>query len=306
MTPVLVALLLQAPPVAAPQATPAPPPATEVYVAPMAPSADGNITLGAPVNISSHPGYDNQPFFVRGGEVVLFTSMREGRQTDIYEYTLASRSLKRLTSTPESEYSPTPAPGGRISVIRVEPDGTQRLWAFPADGGDAALVLSDVKPVGYHAWSDDSTLVLFVLGEPATLRIADTKTGRAEIVAERPGRCLARTPDGRISFVQKGPGKEPWQIMVLDVAAVAARKATPVTATLDGREDYAWLPDGRLLMASGSTISLWGKDNPMKAWQEIADLSSAGIGNITRLAVSQDGTRLAFVADDRSAKPDHD
>ena len=34
-------------------------------------------------------------------------------------------------------------------------------------------------------------------------------------------------------------------------------------------------------------------------WKEIADLSSAGVKGITRLAVSPRGDRLAFVADGR-------
>jgi len=290
----MLALVLQASPAPAAQPAPAPPPATEIYLATIEPSTDGNVRVGTPENISTNPGYDNQPFFLRGGAAVMFTSMRDGKQTDIYEYTIASRALKPLTTTAESEYSPTATPDGRFSVIRVESDGTQRLWACPAGGGAPSLLLTDVKPVGYHAWADADTLVLFVLGEPATLRIADAVTGKAEVVAERPGRCLARTPDGKVSFVQKGPGKEPWQIVELDAAT---KKMTPVTEALEGREDYAWLPDGRLLMASGSRIFLWGKDNRVKVWQEVADLASAGIGNITRMAVSPDGKKLALVAD---------
>jgi Tol biopolymer transport system component len=301
--PLLLAAALQASPGAAPPAAPATPPSTEVYVAAIEASPDGNIRLAAPENVSNNPGYDNQPFFAPSGDRILFTSMRDGKQTDIYEYTFASRSTKALIQTPESEYSPTPAPGGRVSVIRVEADGTQRLWAFSAGGGPLSLVLAGVKPVGYHAWADDRTLVLFVLGEPATLRIADATTGKAEVFAERPGRCITRTPGGKVSFVQKSAGKEPWQIEELDVAT---KTSTRVTETLEGREDYAWLPDGRLLMASGSKIFIWGKDSRVQVWQEVADLSSTGIGNVTRLAVSPDGKRLAFVADEKPARPDHD
>lgn len=293
---VFVALVLQAP---TPQTvtlppTTAPPPATEIYVAPIEPSTDGNVRIGAPENISKNPGYDNQPLFLPDGTALLFTSMRDGKQTDIYQYSLASRVLTALTATTESEYSPKPTPDGRFSVIRVESDGSQRLWAFPLKGGAPALLLPDVKPVGYHAWADDNTVVLFVLGNPPTLRIADVKTGKADTIGERPGRCLWKTPGGTISFVQKGVAKEPWWIVELDVRT---RKMTTVTETLEGREDYAWLPDGRLLMASGSKVFIWGKDNRVQVWQEIADLASSGLANITRLAVSSDGKRLALVAE---------
>ncbi len=290
----LLAQTAQAPPARDLPPTTPPPPVTEIYLASIQPSTDGNVRIGSPENISNNPGYDNQPFFLPDGQSLLFTSMRDGKQTDIYQYAIGTHALTALTATRESEYSPKPIGDGRFSVIRVEADGSQRLWAFPLKGGAPALLLPEVKPVGYHAWADANTLVLFVLGDPPTLRIADVKTGKAETIGERPGRCLAKAPDGKISFVQKGPRKEPWQIMELDVAT---RKATSVTETLEGREDYAWLPDGRLLMASGSSVFIWGKDNRVKVWQEIADLSSAGLANITRIAVSADGKRIALVAE---------
>jgi Tol biopolymer transport system component len=279
----------------APAQAPAPPP-TEVFLVSLSPDTDSGIRLGTPENISNSPGYDNQPSFVPAGTAILFTSNRDEGQTDIFRYELASRSLKPMTRTPESEYSPTVTPSGdRFSAIRVEADGTQRLWQFPLTGaGEPTLVLPDVKPVGYHAWADARTLVLFVLGEPATLRSANVATGRADVLAERPGRCIARMPDGRVSFVQKGATGNPSQIVALDPET---RRITPIAEAMQGQEDYAWLPDGRLLMATGAKIFLWDKDYRVKVWREVADLSAAGIRNITRMAVSPDGRRLAFVAD---------
>ena len=71
-------------------------------------------------------------------------------------------------------------------------------------------MLADVKPVGYHAWADDHTLALFVLGQPATLQLADTRTGKADVIARNIGRSLQRIPpagrvSGTISFVQRDP-----------------------------------------------------------------------------------------------------
>jgi Tol biopolymer transport system component len=294
----LLAVLLLAPAFQpAPQpAAPAAPPPTEIFLATLAPETDSSIRVGAAENISNNPGYDNQPHFLPEGGALLFTSMRDGKQTDIYRFDLASRSLTQLTKTAESEYSPTVTPAAdRFSMIRVEADATQRLWQAPLSGmGEASLVLKDIKPVGYHAWADASTLVLFVLGDPPTLQLADTRTGTAQVIAERPGRAIARTPDGKISFVQKGRDKEPWRILELDAKT---RQTAEISETLDGREDYAWLPDGRLLMASGPKIFLFDREYRVKVWREIADLTAAGIKDITRLAVSPDGRHLALVAE---------
>jgi hypothetical protein len=152
------------------------------------------------------------------------------------------------------------------------------------------LLLTDVKPVGYHAWARGDALVLFVLGDPPTLRIASTRTGKAQTVAERPGRCLAPTTDGRVAFVHKKTAKGPWVLAELDTRS---RRITPVVETLPGSEDYALFSNGHVLMASGTKIFLSDLKAP---WRELANLSPHGLRDITRMSVSPDGRWLAFVA----------
>ena len=114
---------------------PAGPPPTEVFLAPLTVEG-GSLKVGSPQNISNSPGYDNQPTFTPDGRALLFTSARGevsskcgSPQTDIYRFELQGRTLTRVTETGDCEYSPTVTPDGRhISVIQVEPDGTQRLW----------------------------------------------------------------------------------------------------------------------------------------------------------------------------------
>lgn len=274
-------------------ASPQTPPSTEIFLAPLAP-ADGRLQAGGPANVSNSPGYDNQPAFTPDGAAMLFTSVRDGAELpDIYRYDLASRLVSRVTTTPEGEYSPTPTPdGGGFSVIRVEADGTQRLWRFSMAGTDPALVLADVKPVGYHAWIDDRTLALFVLGRPATLQIADTGSGKAEPVAENIGRSLHRIP-GRatVSFVHKEEDAG-WWVKEYDPRTKAI---TPLVRTLDGSEDCAWMPDGRLLMAQGARLFVW-QPGGNAGWEEVANFAAAGLQSITRLAVSPNGDWIAIVA----------
>jgi len=269
------------------------PPATDVYLADLR-VVQGRVTVGTPVNVTNRPGYDNQPSFLPDGRSILYTSVRDS-QTDIYRYDIERRTNSAVTRTRESEYSPTPLPNKvGFSVIRVEADSTQRLWAFDLDGTHPRLVLDSIKPVGYHAWGDDHTLILFVLGTPATLQIADgTSPGaRGEVLARDIGRSLQRIP-GRpaVSFLQRDSVGGPS----LQEVDVHTRRVTSLVKTPLGAEFFAWTPDGIVLTAAGTQLYQW---DPRRggAWQEIADFASAGLTNITRLAVSAKGDRLALVA----------
>ena len=151
-------------------------------------------TFGRPVNLTDQPCYDNQPFFLPDSSGFLYTSNRDG-QTDVYRYDLARGSTHRVTATPESEYSPTVIPDRTaFTVVRVEADGTQRLWRFPLEGGAPTLLLPGIAPVGYHAWGFRDTLGLFVLGDPPVLHVADAGTGRGRVVTENIGRSLNKIP----------------------------------------------------------------------------------------------------------------
>jgi dipeptidyl aminopeptidase/acylaminoacyl peptidase len=273
------------------------PPPTGVYLADL--PTGGNSVVGTPVNISNNAGYDNQPSFLPDGSGLLFTSNRDGKQTDIYRYDLSSKALTQLTRTAEAEYSPLVTPDRKsFSVIRVEADGTQRLWRFDLDGSNPRLVLENVKPVGYHVWIDESRLALFVLGgqgQPNTLQLADTKTGQAQVIESGIGRSLLMRPGkGTVSFVSK-PASGHWVVKEMDPGT---RAVQTIVETVDDNlgEDCAWLPDGSLLMATGSRLMKWIPGRP--GWTPISDLSAAGLGRITRLAVTGgEPVRLALVAD---------
>lgn len=292
------------------QPTPAPsatPPDTEIFVAEVRTAAGGKLEFGAPANVTRHAGYDNQPGFLPDGQSFLFASQREGAQTDIYRHDFRTGATVRLTSTPESEYSPTVMPGGKFfSVVRVEADRTQRLWKFPLAGGDASLVIASVKPVGYHLWIDERNLALFVLGaesRPHTLQFATL--GKSGEVAELStlgisiGRSLQRAAPraDSFSFVQK-LAPDDWIIKLVDLKT---HRSTVLTKTLPGSEDHVWLPDGTLLMAREAKLY---RLDPARAggWQEIADFTRAGLRNITRLALSPRADRLALVAQAAAAQ----
>jgi len=276
---------------ASPSPTPAAaPPASDIFIVELA-SRNGKMKLGLPVKINPSVGYNNQPSFTADSQSILYTSIRE-KQADIYRYDIHGEVTTQVTKTPESEYSPTLMPDGKsISVVRVEADNTQRLWRFPLAGGEPSLILEKIKPVGYHWWLDDHTLALFILGKPNTLQLVDTRTEKAETIAENPGRILRRIPhEKKLSFVHKVSDQE-WIIKAYDLDS---RKTTELIKTFSGVEDYAWTPAGDLLMAKDA--KLYVRKRSDWAWQEVADFSKAGLKAITRIAVSPKGDRIAFVA----------
>lgn len=261
------------------------PPGTDIFVMPLA-REGGKLTVGKPVNITARPGYDNQPHFTPDGRSILYTSQREG-QTDIFRYSIADGGTVQVTRTPENEYSPTVMPDGKhFSVIR---DSVQLLWSFGLDGTPARVLLDSIRPIGYHTWLNADTVFVFVLGQPATLRRAELAHGTAAIVASNIGRALGKAP-GRhaISYAQR------------DSSGYWARVIDPVTGEgenlvrlPEGNEFYIWLGPGELLSASGNRLLRWRRGDT--GWSEVASFTEPGLQQITRLAISPSGTRLALV-----------
>ena len=166
------------------------------------------------------------------------------------------------------------------------------------DGTKPELVLNDVKPVGYHVWVNKQTVVLFVLGQPATLQVADTRSGKSLVAAKGIGRSLQKIPRGGISFVLREPrpeGQPPGPLRILELNLSDGTTKSLIKAVEGAQEaDHAWTPDGRLLMGQGGVLYGWTRGT--EDWIRIADLAAMGLRSISRLAVSPKGDLLAIVA----------
>ena len=267
------------------------PPQTDVYLADLS-VFDGQYFLGDVLNITNRPeAYDNQPQFTPDGRSVLYTAAYDNGQTEIHRYYTATGRTTRITRTVESEYSPTPIPGDRaFSAIRVEADSTQRLWRFTMEGMDAEVVLREVAPVGYHAWGNEQSVLLFVLGDPATLHVADVATGVSVVVADSIGRSLHKIPNRNAwSFVERRSADESW----ISELNIGTHELVRLIQAPDGGDFHAWTPGGVLLMASGGQILQWDPETDME-WRVMADLGHMNV-TFTRLAVSPDGSKVALV-----------
>jgi WD40 repeat protein len=254
------------------------------------------IILSNPVNITNRVGYDNQPAFSPDGKYLLYTSIRDEKQSDIYKYDLKSKKISQFINTPTtSEYSPTFMPDGKnISVVMVEPDSAQRLWKFPLKGGAPSLAVPQVDSVGYHCWVSNSFVYLFLITDPFKLVLMDLGKDMSYPIIDSAGRSLqiSETPTGqRIFFVHKG---QIWSSNCRNNS-----DTRPETSIKFDTEDFAFLKPGQLIVGNDSRLytkknfNLDGKEK----WVELIDLSEKKIKKITRIAVSKDGKKLAFVAE---------
>lgn len=167
--------------------------------------------------------------------------------------------------------------------------GIQRLWRFARNGREPTLILRDVQPVGYHAWGPDGLLALYVLGKPNTLQVADSRTGRSRVVAQNIGRSLHRIPGRETVSVLHTEGN----VRTIKELDLRTRTLKPIVRAVDSAEgDYAWTPDGVILMSNGKELMHWKERGE---WTRVADLAALGLEGASRLAVSPDGRWLALV-----------
>ena len=293
----LLALVsLQASPSSQPATQPAaaPPPSTDIYLLPLTTGLT-SLKAAKPAPISTREGYDNQPYFSPDGRRILFAANRDGKQIDIFVFNRENGGVTQLTQTPTNENSPTYLAGGdgSFSVVQSEPDKRQRLWRFNAQGREPQLILTDINPVGYHAWIDADRLALFVLGQPNSLQLASVKSGKGELAAQGIGRSLHRIPGTRlVSFVHR---EESGEFFVKQIDP-DTKEIDTLMKVVDGstERDMAWMPDGEtLLMSGGTKVFSWTRG--AQGWTEVFDSAPHGLGTVTRIAVSPKGDAVAIV-----------
>ncbi len=263
-------------------------PDTDIWVFDLKDSAE-QLRFSNPVNITDRPGYDNQPAFSADGEYILFSSVREDNQADIYKYDFLTNAIIPFCSTPENEYSPTFMPDGKnISIVRVEKDSTQRLWKFPIKGGTPKCIMERIDSVGYHCWINKDSVALFILTQPFSLQICNIKSQQPKIIADSIGRCIKIKDDGILYYtIKTGDGKNR-----LCQYLPSGIKTPAINLIMEG-EDYAFL-NNDIIYSFGSKLFLAKKffNQNMK---EIMDFSYLGITNITRIVIRADGKKIAIV-----------
>ncbi|MDO6517184.1 nuclear transport factor 2 family protein [Zobellia uliginosa] len=264
---------------------------TEVYLLDIK-TVNGKTEMIKPRNISNNEGYDNQPSFYNEN-TILFSSTRKG-QTDIAKYDIKTNTLTYISDTPQgSEYSPLKIPGkNSTSAIRLDTTGLQRLYEYSIWDGSSTEILKDLK-IGYHVWFDETTIVSAALGnEGLDLVVSNVKDSSHDTLYHNVGRSLHKIPGKNlISFISKN--SDPWKVKSLNPKTGQIKTITTMFKNID---DICWLANGHIIAADNKTLMEIDPEKN-KEWKRFLRLDKKGLNNISRIAVSPNGSHLSLVVE---------
>ncbi len=200
------------------------------------------------LSFDNKTGYNNQPTFI-GDELYYTRSFKKfgKEQTDIVALDVKNKLKSQVTKSLSSEYSPTLCPDRKhFSVVRAFENGVQQLWKLPLDRQDTGEALfPQITNIGYHCWMNEYEVALFLVDEEKghELVIGDLRTGDITHVSFNVGRCLMKSPKGNLIYVHK-VSDTVWQLKSRNIQT---DETVLLTQTLPETEDYAIMPDGRII-----------------------------------------------------------
>lgn len=253
--------------------------------------------------------YTNQPYFFDNR--YLFFSQMEGdgdlAQTDVFSFDLNTGESKNMTKSSHSEYSPTPLPGLEqgFSVVRVDEQDRQTVYKFDMQGAEIGQLAVNYEPVGYHLWVDADLALLFVLGEPNFLVLANTDSGRDEdsvFVDDNIGASLYRYLETPIYLYSKTSEEDGHWLYSFNSDSKKSRQLVKMP---DEVEYFTVSPKGYVLTSDGKNIFMQylAYDNQSQSivkrqgmqWRVVTPSSSSCKKGVSRMQISPDNSMIALV-----------
>lgn len=247
------------------------------------------LQLGEGKNITARKGYDNQPFFTPDDKHILYVSIRDDKQADVYSYEIAKEQILQLTKTKVSEYSPIYTPDNKaISCVVVEADSTQRLWLYDLSGAAIKCFNEGIDSIGYYNWLSKDTLLYYKLTEPHSLRAYYKFNGQDVWIANSPSRAFKKTKGNVFIYAIKDTVSIQYRMYNTII------KRSDIYANhISKNEDFVWNINLGLLKSEGTQILRY--DEKASSWLTLFDLKSVGIKKITRFAFDSKNKQLVIV-----------
>jgi Tol biopolymer transport system component len=207
----------------------------------------------------------DRPASVRAGRLrlhgrVAFASDRR-HNVDLYLLDLPGGRLRRLTSSPAADLSPTWAPDGRRLAFRSDRDGNDEVYVMNADGSRQRNLTRNPASDYSPAWSLDGRRIAFATaradptGNDLWLMGADGSHPQPLVQQDGIDEYPVWSPDGsRLAFNCTLGRILPSQVGDFEVCVVNAdgsglRRITDAAGISDAG---GWSPDGRRIVLASS------------------------------------------------------
>ena len=246
-------------------------------------------------NISNNKGYDSQPSFY-DNETLLY-SRTNGEATDIANFYILRISYSWVNkSTPGGEYSPQRIPNSESSsAVRLDTTGLQRLYQYNVGAKSSSLLIENLQ-VAYYSFYNSNKIVSSVLsGDNLDLVISNLSKKTNDTLVLNVGRSIHKVPNTDETMSYTSVNEEGnHDIFQLDMKSLESFFVAQLPI---GIQDLVWLNESNILIGSRDKLfllDLFGNGD----WKLVSDFSEYKIKEITRLAVSPDGKKLAIVAEE--------
>lgn len=248
------------------------------------------------------------PTWSPDGRTVAFASNRTG-DFEIWLQRLDDPTPVRVTHSAGADWQPSWSPSGSLLVFRSERDGGGLYVTSPL-----GETLRRVTPFGYAPkWSPDGNYILFYDGRIERTRPQAYVVGldgrlprpaRPDLYANLQQARVGWHPDG--SLVIWGRAPSGWVMIKAPIEGgpgVSYALPPDMTQLLAKRDlvlgDFAWTPSGRHIYfegRSGQVNNLWRVQVAPDSleWLSAPERVTTGPGADGAIAMSPDGTRLAF------------
>lgn len=276
------------------------PPETEVFLFDITSSETG-ISIQNGINISNNPGYDNQPSFY-DDETVLFAKTR-GNLTDVAGYSLKFDKTFWLNTSPlGGEYSPQRIPNSKdFTAVRLDTTGLQRLYRYDIKTTASVILIPEYK-IAYYAFYDETTLVASVInGDKLNLILFDLANDTQTLITKNSGRSIQKVPGTNSISYTVINDEQQLDLYLLELSNEGPESYFVCTLPI-GIQDCIWINETQILLGSGKQLFLYDTLGQTE-WKSIADLSTYGLKEVTRMAISPDGSKLSLVAEPDALSP---
>lgn len=245
-----------------------------------------------PHQISVEGNYSNQPFFISNDELLL--SAERNGQTDVLKYNFKTNKKEFLTQTDGSEYSPQPIPKtSKIAAVRLEKNGLQRFYQYDLENKKSSILIENIA-VAYFRFIDSKKVLATILNDQV-MDLVSINLNSAEIdtLFTDAGRGIEKIPNSKqVSYTLKNKiGR--WDLYGM---SEVYKNSYFITELPNGVQDYVWINENQILIGVDNKLFIFDTFGESH-WVHAGSLKSYGIKNISRLAISPDGKKLAIVSE---------